>query len=485
MAIWTVYLDSRVVHKPVTTERNITGGTLEIATDMAGSLEIDVPVTHPLYDAIVSLPLLGSPVWRVEKDGAEVFRGRTLSRKLSPIDATAHIVVEGDLAMLNDSLVEPYEFSGSPLEYLTKLVSGHNAQVEPWKRFTVGTVTAHDNNNYIVRSSESRVTTWGELSQKTFGSSTGGHIVLRRGTRTIDWLDSVAVACDQTERLGYNLIDLEDEQDGAELCTAIRALGADIDGTRVELSPTRIAAGVTLTNGVLSNDALVATNGTVVREVVWDDVTTEDVLWKRALAYVTALSLPRSVTVKAIDMADAGHDVDSFDLGMMVSLDALGTTGVMQVSGIKWDLLDPSNSAFSFGSVAVTSSARSASISSTAKDAKYVATSAGTKKSVADLTSDVSALSTTVNDIAAVSWRSLGTASTSGTTFALGESGTWLLLTGHSGSASLNGLWVVRTGGNVVYNLAGGGAVTVSVSGTSLTLTTTSGTVDVWACKLP
>ena len=55
-------------------------------------------------------------------------------------------------------------------------------------------------------------------------------------------------------------------------------------------------------------------------------------------------------------------------------------------------------------------------------------------------------------------------------------------------AADVLSFWGLNTSGdfgNVVYNLAGGGAVTVSVSGTSLTLTTTSGTVDVWACKLP
>lgn len=114
MAIWTIYLNGDIVHKPVTTERNITGGVLEIGLNMAGSLELDVPISHPLYGTIATLPLLGTPVWRVLRDGVEVFRGRTLLRTRSPLGSTVHVVIEGEIAMLNDSLIEPYEFSGSP-----------------------------------------------------------------------------------------------------------------------------------------------------------------------------------------------------------------------------------------------------------------------------------------------------------------------------------------------------------------------------------
>ena len=376
MAQWLVWLNQDIVHQPVTTERNVIGATLALALDSAGSLEADVPVSHPLYPTIASLPLLGRDVWRVERDGTEVFRGRLLSRERMPLDGSVHVVVEGELAMLNDSLCLPYSFSGSPTEYLQQLVRNHNAQVDEWKRFSVGRVTVVDKggNDYIVRGSESTATTWEELAAKTVGSSDAGHIVLRRGTRVIDWLASVAAPCDQVVKLGWNLLNLSDEADGSELVTAIHAVGADQDGTRIEIATSRTGgAGVTVRGGMLVNDALAATNGIVVREVVWDDVTTEAALWSRALAYCQQLSLPRSVTVKAIDMSDAGYAVDAFDVGQVVDLDALDTQGRMQVTGIEWDLLDPAGGSITFGKAQVTSSARNATTSQTAQAAYYVA----------------------------------------------------------------------------------------------------------------
>ena len=130
MAIWNVWLNNSIVHQPVTTTSNVIGATLALALDSAGSLEADVPVSHPLYSTIASLPLLGRDVWRVERDGTEVFRGRLLSRERMPLDGSVHVVVEGELAMLNDSLCLPYSFSGSPTEYVQQLVRGHNAQVD-------------------------------------------------------------------------------------------------------------------------------------------------------------------------------------------------------------------------------------------------------------------------------------------------------------------------------------------------------------------
>jgi len=375
MAQWLVWLNNEIVHQPVTTERNVTFGTLELALDSAGRLEVEVPVSHPLYTTIAQLPLLGRDVWRVERDGVEVFRGRTLSRERVPLDGAVDVVIEGELAMLNDSLCLPYEYTGTPTGYLQQLVRLHNAQVEEWKRFSVGRVQTADSNDNIVRGSESTSTTWEELSAKTCGSSTGGHIVLRRGTRVIEWLDNVATPCDQPVKLGWNMLDLEDMADGAELVTAIHALGASSDGgARLEIASTRTGgAGVTVKNGYLVNDALAATNGTIVREVVWDDVTLEPNLWSRALAYCQQLSLPRSVTVKAIDMSDAGYAVDAFDVGQVVDLDALDTQGRMQVTGIEWDLLDPAGGSITFGKAQVTSSARNATTSQTAQAAYYVA----------------------------------------------------------------------------------------------------------------
>lgn len=80
----------------------------------------------------------------------------------------------------------------------------------------------------------------------------------------------------------------------------------------------------------------------------------------------------------------------------------------------------------------------------------------------------------------------IGTAGAEGTIFHLPEFGHYLLYTGHSSSAALNGHWIIRvveSNGKVV-KIGGGSAVSVSVKGKDLTVKTKSGNANVYAIKL-
>lgn len=81
-------------------------------------------------------------------------------------------------------------------------------------------------------------------------------------------------------------------------------------------------------------------------------------------------------------------------------------------------------------------------------------------------------------------WETFGTAGSGGATFRLPYAGTWLLVTGHNSTAGANGIWILRTGGNLAVKIGGGGNVTVTLSGTSLTVKSTGGTVGVYACHI-
>ena len=78
----------------------------------------------------------------------------------------------------------------------------------------------------------------------------------------------------------------------------------------------------------------------------------------------------------------------------------------------------------------------------------------------------------------------LGNASAGGAAFTLPSAGTYLLITGHNSTAGLNGIHIVRTSGNTAFKVAGAANITVTVSGTIVTVKTSSGTVNVYAVKL-
>ncbi len=81
---------------------------------------------------------------------------------------------------------------------------------------------------------------------------------------------------------------------------------------------------------------------------------------------------------------------------------------------------------------------------------------------------------------------SLGNAPNNTTkSFTLPASGTYLLFTGHNSSPGMCGIWMIRTGGNSAFKLAGGADVTITCSGTTVSVRPTAGQANVWAVGLP
>ena len=129
------------------------------------------------------------PVLSVIRDGQTVFKGRVISDKKDFYNGK-QVEAEGKLSFLNDSVLEPFSFSGSPAELLRMIIENHNMHVKDWQQFKVGDVTVMDNNDYIVRSSDKMLNSWEALKEKCFQSSLGGHIRIRyeQDGDYIDWL---------------------------------------------------------------------------------------------------------------------------------------------------------------------------------------------------------------------------------------------------------------------------------------------------------
>ena len=92
---------------------------------------------------------------------------------------------------------------------------------------------------------------------------------------------------------------------------------------------------------------------------------------------------------------------------------------------------------------------------------------------------------------------SLGSFNATASSVTLPSSGTWLIITGHNSTSSLNTMWIVRTSGNSVFGLASAGTgsagisgytmcgtVGLKCSGTTLTGQTVAGSVNVYGIRL-
>lgn len=348
--MWKIHLDGAALHVPGT-EVVIANGTLKQGRNSADSLTFDIPVTHPLYDACLNGVMTAKYV--VSKDAEIVSKGRILSRTVNPFDGTAHVECEGELAYLNDGVISAYDFKGSPRDLIAQMLDEYNAQCDQGNEILLGNVTAYDPNDYIVRGSQKPVNCMTELIAKTANSSTGGWLVLRFEDKTyLDWLAEPNATGNQSIAKGANLLDISEELDGATLVTAIMPIGAPLSQDYVRLPASadgQLSGDVYRKGQFVYSKTLVDRYGWHAELQEWRDVTTPYNLRSRAISAVQTLAFDAELQISALDLSDAGYDVDHFRIGQRVAVtcDAIG--GEMIVSGATWKMDNPASSSFTFG----------------------------------------------------------------------------------------------------------------------------------------
>jgi len=173
----------------------------------------------------------------------------------------------------------------------------------PWQRFKVGRVTVQDKNDYIVRSSERMINTWTALKEKCFASGLGGHICVRYETDGdyVDWLEDYTKLSSQSIRFAENIISLSLEVDATETYTAIRPVGAEVDGQKLDISS--VNGGKTY----LVNEEKAREFGIIFapeEKSVWEDVTLPENLLKKARIRLenTMVAINETYEIKAVDL---------------------------------------------------------------------------------------------------------------------------------------------------------------------------------------
>ena len=196
---------------------------LHLNANSAGVLSFTIYGDHPNFHALKKLRSEIS----VLRDGNVIWKGRIISSRKG-FYTDWQVKCEGKLAFFNDSILREFEFNGTPEGFFRMVVDNHNSQVSDFQKFKIGEVTVTDPNDYIVRSSESALSTFDVLGTRVFGSSLGGYLNIRYEDDGdyIDWLADFTAVSKQEIRFGENLLGLTQETDTEETCTAMLPLGA-------------------------------------------------------------------------------------------------------------------------------------------------------------------------------------------------------------------------------------------------------------------
>ncbi len=359
--MYTIYVDGSLLYAPNLAEDGyaVTTPKVKLTLNSADTLECTIPTTNPMYGQISKL----KSVVKVYDGTARIFRGRVIDDETDFYNQKK-IMVQGELAYLNDSILRPYNYSGTVAGYFTMLVNQHNAQVGAEKRFAVGNVTVTDANDYIVRINSEATKTWSEMKSKLL-DLLGGYIVPRyevEGGVEVEYLDYLADSGGQNSQpivFAENLLDLDQYIDASEVCTVLVPYGKADDDTGVRVGIASVNDG----SDCIESATGIAIFGRVVGTKVWDDVTEPANLLAKAQAELNAsILMSVRLNLKAVDLSRLGNDISSIKIGQYNrvvspphSIDAWYRCTEIT---LRLDRID--NSVFSFGAVGATLTQRQA-----------------------------------------------------------------------------------------------------------------------------
>ena len=339
-----VYADGVLVYDPNLPDYALLDLTVTTGVDKAGSATITMPPGHPAWSSFVSY----RTVVTIYRAGVLIFRGRALY----PTDDFYNcrtITCEGERSFLRDSVMRPYLYQDSPAAILGYILEQHNAQVEEFKTFRVGTVTVTDPNNYV-RLESSKAEQVADTLDKLV-ERVGGYLVFTTNTdgqRVINWYEELTYQSGQTIEFGENLLDYSSSGANTDLATVIIPYGAQNEETGERVTIESVNDGLDF---IQDRDA-VALRGVIAVPVYWDDVSRPENLLLKAQQYLASSKMMvTTLTLTAVDLSALDQSIDTFQVGDNVRvlsaphrLDAY-----FQLRERTYDLLDPANDKVTLG----------------------------------------------------------------------------------------------------------------------------------------
>lgn len=230
---YVVKCDNDILYNKYIDERYLLDSELDQVDNEAGSFIFEIDDAHPLYNSIV----MKKSRIKIYKDGKLKWLGRPIEMN-EEIDGSHKYYCEGCLGYLNDSILRPFDFTGSPSDFFSLVIGNHNSEVADDQKFIIGECTVTDPNDYIVRSSEFYNKTSKIVSEKML--NLGGHLVItfdQNEKPILSWLSTISDISTQHIKLGQNLVSYERSLLYSEFYTACIPLGVRYeDGTRLTIA---------------------------------------------------------------------------------------------------------------------------------------------------------------------------------------------------------------------------------------------------------
>lgn len=397
--MYRITCDSKTILDTRDEQFIVKNAKVKLSDNTVGEASFTIYKQHPHYDRLAML----KSVFEISDEFGVIFRGR-MTERTRDIKKGKAVDLEGAMAYFNDSIVRPYVFpddweyeehpdhssyvaaveSGNVVEYyLAWLIAQHNAQVDEFQQFKLGTVTVADPNNHIERANSEYPNTFEEIKAKLFDSTLGGHLCIRyeRDGNYIDYLAEYTEKNLQGITYGENLRDITQTEDGKETYSAIIPRGAEIESkestgtiagtetaqkrlTLADHADGDITSDIVKRGDVLYSKSAVAAYGwrfVPSSESVWDDVKEVANLLDRGVDVLEgkATSIPNTIECKAVDLHCTDAQIRSFRMYKKIPVYVAphDINADFDITTLDIDLLNPQNTNITAGKTVLTMTA--------------------------------------------------------------------------------------------------------------------------------
>lgn len=309
----------------------------------AASLSFTMLPGNVLYNGLHKL----KTIITLEQDGEEIFRGRVVETTTNTYNQR-EVYCVSELSYLQDSLVRPYDFKGKASDLFRQLVAKHNEQVDEFKRFEVGIITAVTDEDETETESEAYTDTLAEIRQMLV-TPFDGYLRIRweGNVRYLDYIKDYDDECGQAIEFGVNLVDVENKIDAKDVFTVLVPLGGYNTSSSNPITIKSVNGG----KDYLEDEEAIAQYGRIVKTYKWEDITDPQEIMEKGLEQFEKMKAKRTLTIKAVDFHVIDASVDSIRLGKRVRLVSSphGLNEPDICSAIDLDIERPEKTRYTFG----------------------------------------------------------------------------------------------------------------------------------------
>jgi hypothetical protein len=220
--MYKIFADDTLIYDSKIEDYKINKGSIGLELNKSGSFSFALYPDHFFYNNFVKM----KTVIKVLKSNKIIFRGRVLNDDTDYWNNKT-LTCEGELGFLQDTIIRPFSFNGTPEAFLTKIITEHNAQVGEFKRFKIGRVTVTD---VIGVDNENYETAFDNLTKRLVEGS-GGYLFITHEDNedipTINFLKDFKTVSSQPIEFGVNLKQYTKKTTSSDVATAIIPLGSD------------------------------------------------------------------------------------------------------------------------------------------------------------------------------------------------------------------------------------------------------------------